>query len=127
MQGKSDNEITWALWKKEGAEKLGISPEAIHAYLKERGLDGRTRKAIKFVPLANKAQDTIERSMTSKDENIALKAAMWVQEKLNPDFEDKRNGTVNIQNNTSNVTAINIQVKEEEEDLSYLLADVDHE
>jgi len=37
-EGLSDNEITWKLWQKEGSEQLGISPEAIGTFLKEKGL-----------------------------------------------------------------------------------------
>jgi len=124
-EGLSDNEITWKLWQKEGSEQLGISPEAIGTFLKEKGLWVQVRKAIKFMPLVRNSHDTISKSMGSEDEQVALKAAMWVQEKMNPDYEDKKNPTVSIQNNT--ITSINIQVKEDVEDTKFLLAEYEDE
>lgn len=121
----SDNEITWKLWQREGSDQLGISPEAIWTFLKEKGLWVQVRKAIKFMPLVKNSHDTIARSVMSEDEQVALKAAMWVQEKMNPDYEDKKNPTVSIQNNT--ITAISINVKEDVEDTAYLLAEFENE
>ena len=85
----------------------------------------QVRKAIKFMPLVQNSHDTISKSMGSEDEQVALKAAMWVQEKMNPDYEDKKNPTVSIQNNT--ITSINIQVKEDVEDTKFLLAEYEDE
>jgi len=44
---------------------------------------------------------------------------------MNPDYEDKKNPTVSIQNNT--ITSINIQVKEDVEDTKFLLAEYEDE
>lgn len=124
-QGLSDNEITWKLWNIEWAEKIGISPEAIGAFLKEKWLGTRIRQAIKFMPLVKKSKDVIDNAMNSDDEAIALKSAMYVHEKMNPDYEDKKIGTQ--VNNTNIITQINIETVEDEKDPSYLLADVHDE
>lgn len=98
-EGKSDNEITWALWQKEGAEKFGISPEAIWQYLKDRGLDSRTRKAIKFIPIVDSANSIIGTlAMSAENEAVKLKAATWIADKYDIDTEPKweGKGTTNI-------------------------------
>lgn len=97
--GKSDNEITWALWQKEWAEKFWISPEAIWQYLKDRGLDSRTRKAIKFIPIVDSANSIIGTlAMSAENEAVKLKAATWIADKYDIDTEPKGEGkgTTNI-------------------------------
>lgn len=122
--GMNDNEIVFKLWKKEWSEKMGISPEAINKFLKEYWLSTKIRTAIKFMPLVGKSETVIENSLSSEDEQVALKSAIWVQEKLNPDFNEKK-GDVTVSN--TSITNISINVREESEDLSYLLAEVTDE
>ena len=98
-EGKSDNEITWALWQKEWAEKFWISPEAIWQYLKDRGLDSRTRKAIKFIPIVDSANSIIGTlALNAENEAVKLKAATWIADKYDIDTEPKGEGkwTTNI-------------------------------
>lgn len=77
------------------------------------------------MPLVKKSRDVIDTSMGSEDEQLALKAAMYVHEKMNPDYEDKKIGTQ--VNNTHIITQINIETVEDKEDVSYLLADIDEQ
>lgn len=98
-EGKSDNEITWALWQKEWAEKYWISPEAISNYLKDRGLDSRTRKAIKFIPIVDSANSIIGNlAVSAENEAVKLKAATWIADKYDVDTEPKgdKGATTNI-------------------------------
>lgn len=108
-EGKSDNEITWALWQKEWAEKFWISPEAIHQYLKDRGLDGRTRKAIKLIPVVQEANTIIgSLAMNAENEAVRLKAATWIADKYDIDTEPKDKGTTNVFN-MSGITQIIVE------------------
>ena len=98
-EGKSDNEITWSLWQREWAEKFWISPEAISNYLKDRGLDSRTRKAIKFIPIVDSANKGIGAlALNAENEAVKLKALTCIADKYDVDTEPKgeQKGVTNI-------------------------------
>ena len=107
---KTANEITWHLWQREDAEKFWISPEAIDNYLKDRGLDSRTRKAIKFSPIVESANHGIaqlawfgydeewNKINGSDNDAVKLKALTWIADKYDLDTEPKweQKGVTNI-------------------------------
>ena len=98
-EGKTATEITWYLWQREDAEKFGISPEAIDNYLKDRGLDSRTRKAIKFSPIVDEANKGIGAlALNAENEAVKLKALTWIADKYDLDTEPKgeQKGVTNI-------------------------------
>lgn len=96
---KTANEITWYLWQREDAEKFWISPEAIDNYLKDRWLDSRTRKAIKFSPIVDEANKGIGAlALNAENEAVKLKALTWIADKYDLDTEPKgeQKGVTNI-------------------------------